>query len=255
MAAGVHVAVGTFNIHHGVGARRLDLDYTADAIAQADVDVIALQEVDRFWSGRSAFADQAGRLADRLGMHMAFGPSLERGGRTPAQPPGQYGCALLSRYPVLDSRSTLLPRPRRGEQRSLLDADVAVSGLALRCLATHLQNRSRTERLAQARAISATIAQRSVPTVLLGDLNAPPGSPEIEVLSEHLVDTWRSRGDGEGCTFSAKAPSVRIDYVLASPDIEVEAVRVVETDASDHLPVVAGLRLGARAARRRDPTA
>jgi endonuclease/exonuclease/phosphatase family metal-dependent hydrolase len=239
---GVSLTVGTFNIHHGVGADgRLDLDRTAEALSGGRVDVVALQEVDRLWSARSAFVDQAGYLAERLGMHMAFGPSLTlRHGR---RQPREYGTAVLSRHPVRKTRNTLLPRPRGGEQRALLVADVDVDGRALRCLATHLHHLSRTERLAQVDAINETVVERTVPTVLLGDLNARPGTPEIAAVTRHLVDAWRVSGVSDGYTFSARAPHLRIDYVLVSPDITVEEARVVRTDASDHLLLSVDLRL------------
>lgn len=239
---GVPVTVGTFNIHHGVGVHgRLDLDRTAETVTEAGLDVVALQEVDRMWSARSAFVDQAGYLADHLGMHLAFGACIARA--RGADQPREYGTALLSRHPIDKAENTLLPRPRGGEQRALLKADVDVGGVTLRCIATHLQHRSRTERLAQVEAINATILGRDVPTVLLGDLNARPGSPEIAAITRNLVDAWRVVGGTDGYTFSARSPHVRIDYVLASPDIRIEAARVVRTKASDHLPVSVDLRL------------
>lgn len=245
--------VGTFNIHHGVGTNGdLDLARTAAAIADLDADLVGLQEVDRNWSGRSGFADQAADLANRLDMHLAFAASLSRRRRRRGDKQhGQYGNALLSRFPIRHSQTTLLPRPRGGEQRALLDTDVVVDGVVMRCLVTHLHHLARSERLAQVEAINATVIGREIPTVLLGDLNSAPGSAEIGALTEHLVDAWLAEGlagkpdggRGKGCTYSAQTPFLRIDYVLASPDIAVEQVRVVTTDASDHLPVAADLRL------------
>jgi endonuclease/exonuclease/phosphatase family metal-dependent hydrolase len=252
-----HVRVGTFNIHHGVGASGdLDLARTAAAIAGLDADLVGLQEVDRNWAGRSGFADQAVDLANDLGMHLAFGASLSRRRRRlNGAPLGQYGNALLSRFPIRDIRTTLLPRPRGGERRALLHAEVVINGVALRCLVTHLQHLTRTERLAQAdaiaRTITGTVTGQDGPTVLVGDLNSAPGSAEVQALTEHLVDAWPHAGVGTGCTYSAQTPFMRIDYVLASPDIAIERVRVVPTDASDHLPVAADLRLPAPAAARR----
>jgi len=241
----VHVTVGTFNIHHGVGAHgRLDLDRTARAIADAGLEVAALQEVDRRWSARSRFVDQAGYLAERLGMHLVFGPCVVRA-RHEDEAPREYGNALLSRHRIDGTHNRLLPRPRGGEQRALLEAHVVVDGRALRCLATHLHHRSRTERLAQVEAINATVLERDMPTVLLGDLNARPGSPEIAAVTSHLLDTWVTAGGSGGYTFSSRSPHVRIDYVLASPAITVTAARVVRTDASDHLPLSVDLRLPA----------
>lgn len=240
----VHITVGTFNIRHGVGAHgALNLEHTAGVIADLDADVVGLQEVDRFWSERSMFTDQARFLAERLDMQMVYGASLDRTGREHGQPRRQYGIAILSRFPIVDTHNTALPRRRGGEQRILLEAEIVAGGVPLRCLNTHLQHRSGTARMAQAEAIRATVADRSAPTVLVGDLNASPDRPEIRTLTEHLVDVWRSRGVGDGYTYDAETPRLRIDYVLVSPDIDVERARVTPTTASDHLPVTAELKL------------
>lgn len=243
-ATDVRVRVATFNIHHGVGANgHLDLQRTAAAIAETDADVIGLQEVDRWWSKRSGFADQAGDLAELLGLHLAFGATLSRNGSDAVRPRQEYGVALLSRHRITAVRHTLLPRPRGGEQRGLLDAEIVVGGATLRCLCTHLQHRSPRARGQQATAIGAAVGTDETPTVLLGDLNARPDAPEVQALAEHLVDAWPDGGDGPGFTYHARKPAARIDYVLASPGIEVERAQVVDADASDHLPVSADLRL------------
>jgi endonuclease/exonuclease/phosphatase family metal-dependent hydrolase len=58
------LSVMTYNIHHGVGEDdRLDLRRIADEIRSGGVEVPALQEVDRHWSARSDFVDQAQWLA------------------------------------------------------------------------------------------------------------------------------------------------------------------------------------------------
>jgi endonuclease/exonuclease/phosphatase family metal-dependent hydrolase len=240
--ASVALTVATFNIHHGVGARgRLDLRRTANAIAALGADVVSLQEVDRGWAGRSQFADQAEYLGERLRMHLAFGAARVR--NRSKHPHGQYGNALLSRYAFRSSETTSLPRPSGGEPRALLETELVVDGVALRCLSTHLQHRFRTERLAQAEVVKSVAADGDGPAVLLGDLNARPRSREVRSLTEHLVDAWREHGAGRGHTFRVGMPFARIDYILTTPDIGVARVGVGRTDASDHLPVSASLRL------------
>jgi endonuclease/exonuclease/phosphatase family metal-dependent hydrolase len=241
-ASTADVTVATFNIHHGVGrGGRLDLGRTADVIAGLAADVVSLQEVDRAWSSRSEFADQARSLGERLGMHLAFGAA--RVHNRSHHPHGQYGNALLSRFPIRLSETTPLPRPRGGEARALLEAEMVVDGVALRCLSTHLQHRSRIERLAQVEVIKTVAADGDGPTVLLGDLNSPPRSRAVRSLMEHFVDAWREHGSGRGYTYRVGAPFLRVDYVLTTPDVQVTEVSVVRTDASDHFPLSARLRL------------
>jgi hypothetical protein len=65
----------------------------AAVIRDADVDVAALQDVDRHWSARSDFADQAAELAQTLGMHYVYGANLDRDPLESGQPRRRYGNA------------------------------------------------------------------------------------------------------------------------------------------------------------------
>jgi endonuclease/exonuclease/phosphatase family metal-dependent hydrolase len=238
----------TFNIRHGTGLDGAhDLERVARVIESAAPDVVALQEVDRHLSPRSGHLDQAAWLGGRLGMHMAYGPVVDLG---PAEsgPDGarrQYGLALLSRMPLDRPRNLLLTRRKGGEQRGLLGAVVDTDGQSVRVFCTHLQHRSRAERLAQATQIVRSLAAGDGPVVVMGDLNARPGDPEIAPLTDVLDDAWAVAGDGDGFTFDAATPHTRIDYVLTSPDLVATRGVVLDTDASDHLPVLAELELRA----------
>lgn len=236
------VRVATFNIRHGVGLDRvLDLERTAAVVRSTGAEVVGLQEVDRHFGPRSAHVDQAGWLADRLGMHAVFGAAVDRDPPAPGSPRRQYGTAVLSRRRIVEWAHTLLPRRGRSEQRGLLQAVVEVRGRRVRVCVTHLQHTSRAERLAQIAAVRAALDRAGEPVVLLGDLNATPDAPEIDRLTETLVDVWAATGVGRGYTFDAATPHARIDYVMASPTLAPRGAGVIDTDASDHRPVVADL--------------
>lgn len=238
------LSVVTYNIHHGVGEDgRLDLQRIADEIRSSGAAVAGLQEVDRHWSGRSDFVDQARWLARELNMHAVYAANLDRDPLSPGQPRRQYGTAILSDYPILSSRNTLLPRPEGGEQRGLLEAVIKVRGVSVRIANTHLQHNSAVERTAQITRIMELLGGSREPVVLLGDLNARPESAEIAPLYTRYKDAWAEAGEGDGFTFSADDPRARIDYVFASPEIAVRSVTVLDTLASDHLPLVARLGL------------
>src|SRR3954449_7536208 len=111
----IPVRLVTFNTHHGVGDdERHDLPRLAKLLASTDADVICLQEVDRYFGGRSEDVDQALLLSRALDMQLAWGPAIDepRHGREPKQ----YGNALLSRLPILIS--DVHPLPGSGEPRS-----------------------------------------------------------------------------------------------------------------------------------------
>jgi endonuclease/exonuclease/phosphatase family metal-dependent hydrolase len=233
------LTVMTFNIHHGVGADgRLDLGRIADVIRSSGADVVALQEVDRHFGERSAFADQATELGRALNMHVAYGPNLDLEPLAPGQPRRQYGNAVLSRHRIRSSRNILLPRPDGEEQRGLLEVDIKVRGVPVRVYATHLQHNSAVSRQLQAEAILQALTSSDSSVILLGDLNARPEDPEIVLLLQELVDAWMQAGLGPGYTFSATNPHARIDYVLHSGEMVSRVAAVLATDVSDHLPVV-----------------
>jgi endonuclease/exonuclease/phosphatase family metal-dependent hydrolase len=236
--------VATFNIHHGVGLDGvLDLARIAATVERTGAEVVGLQEVDRHWSQRSNFVDQATWLADVLGMDLAFGANLDLDPPAPGAPRRQFGTAILSAYRIRATTNTLLPRPLGGEQRGLLEAQIKVRGIPVRVFNTHLQHDSQVERLAQVARIRELLATAKESVVLLGDLNATPSTPEIAGLTDLLVDAWVTAGVGDGFTFDAATPHARIDYVMSSGNVVARTAAVVTTDAADHLPVVVDLAL------------
>lgn len=243
------LAVASFNIHHGVGLDgRLDLDRTTDVIRRTRAELVGLQEVDRHLSLRSGWVDQAGWLADRLGMDVVYGANIDLDPDDPGDPDAprrRYGNALLSAHRIRSWHNVPLPGSDGAEPRGLLVAHVDVAGTAVTVGTTHLQNRSQPERLAQAERIVDVLVLDAVhapaPTLLLGDMNASPDSPEVRALTDVFVDTWAAGGSGPGLTFDAATPHARIDYVLASPGLVPISARVMPTDGSDHYPVVVEL--------------
>lgn len=244
------LTVATYNIHHGAGVDdQLDLDRIAGVLHETGADLIGLQEVDRHWSERSDFVDQASALAEKLGMQVVYGANLDDDPLTDGAARRQYGTALLSAYPIVSWSNTKLPN-LGGEQRGLLEAVVRVDGTSLRVLNTHLQHNNQAERTAQAEAIGARLDRIREPVVLVGDLNAQPGQPELSAIERRLDDAHLLAGEGDGFTHPAEAAASRIDYVFVSPCVEVASTRVTATLASDHLPLTAALQLPARGDRR-----
>lgn len=249
--APVALRVMTFNIHAG----QEGLDAVAAAIRDVRPDVVALQEVDVHWSERSAFVDQTAALAAATGMEVRFAPIYSLDPERTDGPRREYGLALLSRFPVRGWRnleltriSTLFggpPHPMPG----FLEATLDVEGTPVRVFSTHLDYRpDPATRTAEVRETLEVLAEASGPTILMGDLNAPPDAEALRPLFGPLRDAWAvarpDAGPGDGLTYPAEAPVKRIDYVLVTPDVQVVDAQVVDTRASDHRPVVVSLRVG-----------
>lgn len=248
--------VMTYNIRHGEGMDgKVNLQRIAEVIRRQEASIVCLQEVDRYYSPRSGFEDQAGAIAAMLEMEHCYGANIDLEPAGPGEQRRQYGLAILSRFPILEYSNTHLPRlDPANEQRGLLKATIEVEGVRLSFYNTHpqvdLRMRNNTEeRAAQVRTILDQVRQNSDPVILMGDFNARPSSPELAPLSEMLVDAFAERGSTDfTCTFSTTRPVVRIDYIFVSPAIQIEQITIpndpLVASASDHFPVAATLWIG-----------
>ena len=80
------------------------------------------------------------------------------------------------------------------------------------------------------------------PVVAMGDFNDVPGSTTWTRLMTVFTDTWAAVGSGDGFTIPVEAPAKRIDWILVR-GLEPVSAEVLKSDASDHLPVVARVKL------------
>ena len=98
-----NVRVLAYNVKHGRGNDgKVDLERTANVIRRLNPDVVALQEIDHK-AERSGNVDEAKKLAELTGLrHHAFGRFFDFQG-------GEYGMAIISRYPLEDVTNLRLP--------------------------------------------------------------------------------------------------------------------------------------------------
>ena len=148
----------SYNIQYGRGHDGVfDLERIAGAIAGADV--IALQEVERYWQ-RSGMRDQPREIADLLGdYHWIYGAgvdldaSVRDGDGRLQNRRRQFGNMLLCRRPILASRNHLLPKYASlgpmSVQRSALEGVIETGRGRLRVYSVHLTHLSAETRMPQ----------------------------------------------------------------------------------------------------------
>ena len=148
----------TYNIQFARGLdRRIDYDRIAETVLGADV--IAMQEVERYFP-RTGNADQVRELTARLGgYHWVYGAgvdldadeTLEDGGI--AHRRQQFGNLLLSKTPILTSRNHFLPKYGSigplSIQRTAVEGVIAFGNRTIRLYSIHLTHISAVERLQQ----------------------------------------------------------------------------------------------------------
>lgn len=231
--------VVSFNMHSGFNRDRSRqmLPAIAQELLALRADVYLLQEVDknRIWSGR---VDQAAYLAQQLGMEYAFATNVLRPGDI------RYGTAVLTRFPIVTSSNTLLPRPGSTQQRGLLRVVLQLApGQRLSVYTTHFEHTSQDARLLQARAAAEVIGRDPYRAVVGGDMNARPTAPPMATLRTVATDSWLVAGQHAGLTHPSFEPRGRIDYLMHRGDLGVNAIETYPSRVSDHRAVRASYDL------------
>jgi len=217
----------TYNIHHGEGTDKVfDYNRLAGVIKRLKPDIVALQEVD-FGTERASGVDQAKRLGRLCRMHYAFGQAMPHEG-------GQYGEAILSRFPIRRTFVHPLPYFLEREPRAAVEVAIEPAGIGpISFVGTHLCHQSDELRTLQGQRLSQLFpSDKGRPVILAGDFNARPGSTPMDVL---LRNGWTD----------AVAPRSVIDYVLiraCDPWLVKEMTILDEPVASDHDPVLVVLQ-------------
>ncbi len=215
---------------------RARLERMAELIRSAEPDLVFLSEVVRECG--PCPVDQVETLARLTGLfHFAFGEEKSFG--LPFYRL-RSGNALLSRRPLRPVANEQLAGGRPffepTNNRRILWCDVELEDGPLRVGSVRNDSFDLANNAQQVRQILARLDGR--PALLAGDFNAEPHDPSLALLGESGL--FAGNFDGPP-TFPARAPRRRIDYVLAPRDWRVVSERVIATDLSDHLPVVAVL--------------
>ncbi|NQW05526.1 MAG: endonuclease/exonuclease/phosphatase family protein [Acidobacteria bacterium] len=232
------IRVVTYNIHRSRGMdRRTRPQRIADVLASLDADVIALQEVIGPGGASPGHAEVIGAA---LGMGWIMAPVRELRRH-------QFGNVILSRFPMWDhsqydlSWKTSEPR---GAQRVAVD----VGPGQLQVYNTHLGT-ALLERRYQAPRLAGWVGDRRVqgPKLLLGDFNEWSRPLATDILAARLqsIDLFpylkRRR------TYPGFFPLLHLDHIYYEGEIEVRDIFLPKTltakMASDHLPLVADLRI------------
>jgi len=223
--------VVSFNIAYAI-----EIDKAIEVLRTSEplrgTDILALQEMD---------APGTERIAKALGMNAVYFPS----GVHPKHE-RDFGCAILSPWPLEEPRKILLPRGARvsGLRRSAVSAVVVRGGQRIRVYSLHLPSPlaiSGGSRKQQLRVIAADAASAEGPVVIAGDFNSHGKVEELAKagfawVTKDLGDTARLR------LLGIPLGGLSYDHVLAKglrPAPGPGAMGIVQDNrgASDHKPV------------------
>ncbi len=224
----------SYNIRHGEGMDgHVDMERIAQVIAGKSPDLVALQEVDKCCerSGKIDIAAELGRLLD---MQHRFGASMAYQG-------GEYGVAILSQAPIMDTIRH--PLPSGDEPRCALEVKVQVGGLSLLSfICIHNDFGSERVRTQQVQALLKSLRNTRIPVILAGDFNGEKTDESMRILGEAQWEILDKQGKK---TFPSHRPEIEIDFFVLRGfhNISIEHDVIDEQIASDHRPIYAEITI------------
>lgn len=212
----------SYNILHGMMTEG-DEGMIGRALKETGADVVGLQEVD-IGTERVGGRDVLRTVAEAVGYpYYAFARAIPLG-------TGEYGTAVLSRYPILDFTVHPLPSDPDVEGRSFGHAVIDVNGETMHFLNTHVAFEHKTARGRHLSAIAEYL--RTCPAcILTGDFNTED-MEELAVFEGYETVNPRRFG-----TYYPR--NIAIDHIFLPAHARAEHVEMPELPLSDHYPLVA----------------
>jgi endonuclease/exonuclease/phosphatase family metal-dependent hydrolase len=165
--------IATYNIHKGFSQfnRRLVLHELRERLRELDADIVFLQEVqgehERHGLKHAGYpaGPQHEFLADEFWAHHVYGMNA-------VYEKGHHGNAILSRFPILQSRNKDVSA-HRFEQRGLLHSEVEMDGVRVHCICAHFGLFAKGRREQMNSLIEHVLAEvpPDAPLVIAGDFN------------------------------------------------------------------------------------
>lgn len=213
--------------HHG---RLRTLASIADQIR--GYDLVAIQEADA-GSLRTGFISQTEYLARRAGYPWWTERTNRRLGRL-----AQHAIGAVARVRPHDVTPLALPGRLPGRGALMLRFGAGPNPLTVVVLHLSLGRQTRRQQLD----FVAELIAGAPHAVVMGDFNARHGAPEMKRLfaRTQLVEPVERLN-----TWPAWNPLHSLDHILATPDLCIERVHVLDEGASDHLPICLEMRLPA----------
>lgn len=244
MGAPIELSCVSWNIHKGIGGvdRRYRLERVIDVLAEIDADLVFLQEVDE-GAKRSRFERQIDRIGDALGLaHRAYHPNHRL--RL-----GHYGNAVLSRLALDHAENVDLTEPLHKHRGALhVRTNAAADGTDRRVWIYNVHlGLAEAERQRQLNKLLNWHGRRHAAAdtvvVLAGDFNDVYGRLHSDVLERAGFAAPPARPR----TFPAALPVRPLDAIFVRGPAELTHLSAVKeglaSRASDHLPIVAKLRV------------
>jgi len=234
-------------------------------IAENKPDIIGFQE---FYTRNAGQYDMRDSILKIMGTtYYYFEPVI-------ANSQEAIGLAIFSRFPI--TAHGMVPLVNRASENACLYVDIKKGDKQFRVYSIHLQSirfdpedykylnsiakqgkgdgssarrvgsklkNAFIKRSDQVVKIKEHAAQCPYPYIISGDFNDTPSSYAVNQMSKGLKNAFREDGTGFGRTYNGDFPNYQIDYIMASPQFDIQNYQIIQKKLSDHYPVKSDLIL------------
>jgi endonuclease/exonuclease/phosphatase family metal-dependent hydrolase len=218
---------------------RANLDSMVSMLTREQADIVALQEVDgpSIWSGKFDHVNYLARAA-------GYGSTV-RG--THMKAPGlDYGTAIIARVPLDDAESKGFDAEISLARKGFVISSLQWPGrldTKIDVVSVHLDPLLSGARKQQVRDLMQVIKRRGRPVIVMGDLNDDWQDEDsaARLLAKALGMTAELQ-TCEECHTHRRMKNF-VDWIMVSPEIQIDYFGVVPDEVSDHFAVSATLSL------------
>lgn len=241
------------------GLQVVDLSKCADVIREIAPDFCGINEINCYHAEylekfipKGTPADQTSFLAEYTGLtHACFGKTIQF-------TRGDYGNALISKYPLLKTEVIPIPDPEIKDEdgyyetRGIIKAKLDIAG-GITVLQVHV-GLTVAESQNAVMTLCRVIDETEGPIILMGDFNMRPNNFLLDRIRQRLQEI-RPLKPGYHHTYpswthNARIPDAyrnfpycKIDYIFASHHFRQLDCCVHQVRVSDHMPLLATLEL------------
>ncbi len=224
-----------------------------------DADILCLQELTEH-SEFNPDANIPALIAEELGFEKAF--CVAQAWHDEGRLIRNQGNGIFSKLPIRSSSRHILQKSGGSnphfddEERIYIEVEIEVSGKLLTVATAHLSYTDRfagsAKRDAENSKLLECMGSNRSHYFFAGDLNMPSGGTFIDTLPQvtnlrvaspsYDQNTWTTKPFSyQG--FEVDALKYRLDYAFCSTDIELVETKILQTDVSDHLPILTTIKL------------
>lgn len=244
----IQFRIASYNTHKCRGIHgTISPDRVIRVIEELEADILCLQEIVDAAGGTGKF-DQARQIAEAFPeLNMAFGETRPLHG-------GRYGNMLMTRFPIMETRTHDITKSTR-EERGVLQCAIEVSpGAMVNVFNVHLG----TGYMERRKQIEVLIGREilaqphlSGPRIVIGDFNEWTRGLTTRLLQQSFQSDRPIRNRRSARTYPGVLPILSLDHCYYEAPLHMESTKIWKSRraviASDHLPLIADFALASEA--------